>query len=974
MASILYSTGLLSLALICGAAVVTGTRVHRPSPAAPWYLIAASAGSLGLGRFAYGSAPGTGMVRLQQVGAFALYVTACALLTAALSGFAPSQTRYRDWAVPVDIAVLMLAVGLLAWAAVGRPWWNARAVQVAPLWARLFYVVAGLLVLAAAIRLLFVRMPSASLILLTTGVAGLLAFGTLFVIQRAGGDGLPEAATAVGSGLSYAAVGLAALIPSMRQLTIATAAKRPDGTSVARLALVALPSLIPSVVLVAHPIFPGRDQVIVSVVATVMMVLVLVRLIGGATRLRGQIRMERVARQAAADVAGASDAVGVTAAVDGAVASLLPRHMTGQVSVVPPEPDRTSVPLPAGGAGAAGAAAGGAVPPRNLVPPAEARQRIGALLIDREVRVPASLRPTLETISAQALLALDRMRLNRELVRYESERHFVALVENAADVILIIDDLNRIRYASPSARTLLDRPAIRGTSLLELVDESDRRAAESLLQRVRSSRTGGYGGSADWTIRKTDGGHALTEVTCRDLRSEDSVRGVVVTLRDVTEQRRLEHELTRWAFHDPLTGLPNRRFFDDRVVHAVATGNELGVVAIDLDDFKLVNDGLGHEVGDAILRTTADRLRDTVGGAGFAARRGGDEFAVLLENPTTVDAVNETAVRVCESLAEPVSIDGGLISCSASVGVATTMDPGGRQGLLRHADLALYAAKGAGSGQWRHYEPSMTTAVMHRIEMRSSLGHAVDDDALLLEYQPIVAIETGHTVGFEALLRWRHPTRGLVLPGDFIDVAEEAGLIPQIGSWVLAAATVAAARWGDVAPQSPPYLSVNVSALQFRSPGFVDQVYRLCEASALPPHRLMLEITESLLLRDDEEVWQDLKRLRHWGVRVAIDDFGTGYSALSYLRQVPLDVVKLDRIFTTTMTSSLRQRELVEGIVRLTLALDLEVVAEGVETERERELAAAIGCTYGQGYLFSRPMPEADVPGWLTAGTAPEAR
>jgi diguanylate cyclase (GGDEF)-like protein len=453
------------------------------------------------------------------------------------------------------------------------------------------------------------------------------------------------------------------------------------------------------------------------------------------------------------------------------------------------------------------------------------------------------------------------------------------------------------------------------------------------------------------------------------------VRGVVVTLRDVTEQRRLEQELTRWAFHDPLTGLPNRRFFDDRVAHAIATDRGItGVVAIDLDDFKLVNDRLGNELGDAALMAVAGRLRETVGEEGFPARRGGDEFGVLLQNLTSVDAVKDVATRICQSLAEPMSIGGSRIACSVSIGAATTLDPVGRQSLLGHADLALHVAKESGRGNWRLYEPSMRSAIMDRLDLSSSLSRAVDEGALSLEYQPIVALQTRRIVGFEALLRWDHPSRGRLLPGDFIDIAEEAGLISRIGDWVLITAMTAAAGWTDAAPDSPPYVGVNVSAQQFRSPGFVDRVYHLCDESGLPPHRLLLEITESLFLRDDDVVWQDLTRLRRWGVRVAIDDFGTGYSALSYLRQVPLDVVKLDRTFTISMASSSRQRHLVEGIVKLTQALDLEVVAEGVETEHERQLAAAIGCTLGQGYLFARPMPEAAVLGWLRADPIADRR
>ena len=295
--------------------------------------------------------------------------------------------------------------------------------------------------------------------------------------------------------------------------------------------------------------------------------------------------------------------------MDRAVARLLPRHTTARVAVLPLERNPPSDVT----------AAGVATAPDIAALPQKTQERVGVLLLDREVAERSSLLPTLEIISGQTLLALERIRMSYKLVKYARERHFVALVENATDVILIVDDRNRIRYASPSARNLFDKSTIRGASLFDLVDESDQPGAKDLLRRVRSNRSGG---SADWTVRKADGGHALTEVTCRDLRGEDSVRGVVVTLRDVSEQRRLEHELTRWAFHDTLTGLPNRRFFDDRVAQVVATERGItGAIVIDLDNFKLVNDGLGHEQGDTALRATADRLRETVGGDGFTATR-----------------------------------------------------------------------------------------------------------------------------------------------------------------------------------------------------------------------------------------------------------------------------------------------------------------------------------------------------------------
>jgi EAL domain-containing protein (putative c-di-GMP-specific phosphodiesterase class I) len=326
-------------------------------------------------------------------------------------------------------------------------------------------------------------------------------------------------------------------------------------------------------------------------------------------------------------------------------------------------------------------------------------------------------------------------------------------------------------------------------------------------------------------------------------------------------------------------------------------------------------------------------------------------------------------------LAKPVPIGTHEVTAGVSLGVATTdVDVETGQDLLRNADLALYAAKGTGKGQWRHYEPWMRGTVMARLELRASLERAIQDDALRIEYQPIVSLADTLPVGFEALLRWEHPTRGRLSPDKFIDVAEESGLIVPIGEWVLGKAISAAESWRGDEPVGPPYVAVNVSARQFRTLGFTATVDHLLKQSELRPDRLMLEITESLLLRDDEAVWRDLVYVRDTGVRIAIDDFGTGYSALSYLRHVPLDMIKLDRSFIHSMDRSAKQRELVRGIVGLADVLGLQVVAEGIETEEEREWATQIGCAFGQGYLFSPPLPEAEVRPWLKRTYADGAR
>jgi diguanylate cyclase (GGDEF)-like protein len=461
-------------------------------------------------------------------------------------------------------------------------------------------------------------------------------------------------------------------------------------------------------------------------------------------------------------------------------------------------------------------------------------------------------------------------------------------------------------------------------------------------------------------------------VSCRDLRHDRTVRGLVITLRDVTARRQLERELTHRAFHDSLTGLANRVLFQERTQQAVsrAAGNSVvGVLFIDLDDFKVVNDTMGHESGDELLIIVGEKLAATLRTGDVAARLGGDEFAALIEDANNPYDIELVAARMVAMFAEPFYLKGSPIHISASIGISTTADAADSSDLLRQADLALYVSKGEGKGRWQRYQSELHNALVERLELRAELDHAVDDNALALNFQPIVSLRSGRTISFEALVRWQHPTRGLILPTQFIDVAEESGLIVPIGNWVLAQSLRTASQWQHVGEQDqPPYVSVNVSARQFKAPGFADSVREELAASELPASSLMLEITESLLLKDDDQVWNDLANLRKAGIRIAIDDFGTGYSSLSYLRQVPVDVVKIDRSFIDAMSTSTQQAALVEGIVRLADTLGLEVVAEGIERPADRDLLAAIGCPLGQGYLFSKPLSAKDAIGWLSNG------
>jgi diguanylate cyclase (GGDEF)-like protein len=427
--------------------------------------------------------------------------------------------------------------------------------------------------------------------------------------------------------------------------------------------------------------------------------------------------------------------------------------------------------------------------------------------------------------------------------------------------------------------------------------------------------------------------------------------------------------LTHREHHDALTGLANRALFGSRLADAVARahvgGPGAGVIVIDLDDFKMVNESIGQRVGDEVLVAVARRLTRSLGRHDLAARLGGDEFAILVEAPTSPSHVEEVAARVSSALAEPLTFAGKTVDVTASIGATYIGDADPLDAdPLSQAGLAQRSARRTGRGQWQRYRPDLHGPIVERMRLRTALSRAVTDGAFAVHYQPIVTLDGSETVGFEALVRWEHPQRGLVGPAEFIELAEEVGLIEPIGQWVLRRAITAAAHWHRGNPPGP-YVSVNVSAHQLRRPGFAELVDRELSTAGLPPANLMLELTESVLLREDDTAWAELAALRDTGVRLAIDDFGTGSSSLSYLVQTPIDVIKIDKSFITSLSSS-RERAIVDGIVRLAETLGLRVVAEGIETADDRDLLAEMGCPFGQGFLYSTPLSSADAARWAS--------
>jgi len=443
--------------------------------------------------------------------------------------------------------------------------------------------------------------------------------------------------------------------------------------------------------------------------------------------------------------------------------------------------------------------------------------------------------------------------------------------------------------------------------------------------------------------------------------------GWLGTYEDITERRRNEARIAHLAHHDALTDLPNRVLLRERMERTLAEVREgkrsLAILCLDLDRFKGVNDTLGHPVGDALLKAVSERLRRCVGQNGMVARFGGDEFAILQTAGEQPKDARLLAERVLEAVGEPYGLDGQHVIAGTSIGIAIAPHDGlGPDQLLKNADMALYRAKSDGRGVFRFFEAEMDAAAQARRFVELDLHKALDADEFELFYQPLIDLGTNQIVACEALLRWNHPERGLVAPREFIPIAEEIGLILPIGEWVLRKACAEAVTW-----PAQVSLAINLSPIQFKSRNLVPAVILALANSGLSPNRLELEITETVLLEDNEMTRTLLHQLRNLGVSIALDDFGTGYSSLSYLRSFPLDKIKIDQSFTRDLSQRADSLAIVQSIARLGMSLGMQTTAEGVETKEQLEELRAAGCTHGQGFYFGRPVPARELALFLAA-------
>jgi diguanylate cyclase (GGDEF)-like protein/PAS domain S-box-containing protein len=552
----------------------------------------------------------------------------------------------------------------------------------------------------------------------------------------------------------------------------------------------------------------------------------------------------------------------------------------------------------------------------------------------------------------------DALVRERRAARMVEER-YASLIANASDVIMIVAADGVLRFVSPACeRTLGLKPEeITGKRLPDLWAGEDGEKVRLFLAEVAATTSGTVGPVELRIDRGTR--RCVIEGVGSNLTEDPAVQGLALNFRDISERKALEEQLRQLAFHDPLTLLANRNLFRDRVQHALTLAqsgqSSVAVMFLDLDNFKNINDSLGHDAGDCLLQAVAQRIVKTTRSSDTVARLGGDEFAVLLEGITASTDVERLADALIETLDLPFALDGIEVRVAASIGVAFSTPEGGTEALLSNADIAMYHAKAAGKNRHVTFKPQMQDMLHERLRLEADIGRALAQQEFFLEYQPIVDLGTKSLLGVEALVRWRHPEAGILMPGRFIHVAEECGQIVKLGRWVLKQACLDLCSWRtSIAGGAELRLAVNISGRHLQHGDLVDDVAQALHESGLEPGNLVIELTESTTMYNTDANLERFQRLKALGVKLAIDDFGTGYSSLSYLHRFPIDILKIDRSFVSRLTNSDNGPELARAVITLGETLGLDTVAEGIELEPQVTALLALGCVAGQGFLFAQ--------------------
>jgi diguanylate cyclase (GGDEF)-like protein/PAS domain S-box-containing protein len=557
---------------------------------------------------------------------------------------------------------------------------------------------------------------------------------------------------------------------------------------------------------------------------------------------------------------------------------------------------------------------------------------------------------------------------------HESEMRYRSVVDQVKDVIFTTDATGRWTFLNPAWTAITGYSVERslGRPILHFVEAEDRPHNQALFEKMRQREKEYFRYEMRYRTREQGICWLETRIQSR-IDAQGEIIGFFGTLSGITERKQAELQLQHMALHDPLTGLPNRLLFQDRLKGALARAQRqqtgVGVLFIDLDNFKIVNDSMGHEAGDLLLKTIASRFQAAARVDDTVARLGGDEFTLLLEGLRSVTEATEVAGRIVSELQKSISLGESQVFASASIGVAYSAEMIDAEDLLRDADIAMYHAKTNGKSSYVLFEPGMNAGVVERIEIETGLRLALERGEIRVHYQPLVDLQTGKISGAEALARWEHPTQGVLLPSKFIPIAEETGLIIPLGYWVLEEACRQVVTWKAAHPDFGPFtINVNLSGKQLMRDDVVERVRAIITKTGIRPEDLKLEITESVMMADVQDTVAKLTEIKDLGVKLAMDDFGTGYSSMASLNRFPLDTVKIDRTFISQSTTDDDSRSVISAMVMLSKALNLNITGEGIETEEHVTYLQGLGCQIGQGYYFDRPVTAERMEERLTDG------